>query len=141
MLNQNTMPKRRRNLQALYNARLEALKRGDVKALQAIEDKIFYAKLNPADPDYERKVALHKKHMRIQNATNRANEVIAATKEPLTFSDSFFAINDAIDKAVATFERVPCPKHAADLLGLINCRNLLLESDIEEIDEAPEEDD
>ncbi len=129
-------------LNSLFSAQVEAMKKGDFKTVFDINDKMFYAKLDPNDPDYAEKVRQHHKSVRERNAMLQAQKVINATGQSLCFEDHLAAINDAIDRAVESFEHTPCPKHAADLLGLHECRYLLLEANTEEVDESdPEEED
>ena len=113
-------------LKELYAARIDAMSKGDIGKMWAVDDMIFYARLDPADPDREEKVLRHRKGMRRQKALYQAQKVIDVTGKPLNFDDKYTAIIEAMDAAVERFEQAPCPKHAADLLGLEECLNLLL---------------
>ena len=112
-------------LKKLLEARIDAFRKGDIVKLWAIEDMLFYARLDPDDPDREEKVLSHKKAMHQQKVLWQAQKTIDVTGKPLNFNDKFIAISEAIDAAVERFEETPCPKHAADLLGLEECRSLL----------------
>ena len=122
-------PKSRPGLCALYRAKIDAIIRQDIEALHEINNRIFYATLDPTDPEYAEKLARHKAYERELAAERKAKTVIEKTGKPFCFEDSLNAIEDAIESAVGSFERYPCPQHAADLLGLIECRSLLYESD------------
>ena len=115
----------------LFIAKLNAVSRGDIDALHAINNKIFFARLDPSDPEYADKLARHEKHEREWRAEQKAKKVIEETDRPFCFEDSLNAIDDVIESAVETFERYPCPQHAADLLGLIECRTLLFAEHLE----------
>ncbi len=137
----SSTPESRPDLRALYRAKFEAAIHQDMEALHEINNQIFYAKLDPADPDYEWKLAHHKAYERECAAERKAKKVIEKTGKPFCLDDSLIAIGDAINCAVEIFERYPCPKHAADLLGLIECRNLLYESETAvDLGPAPGED-
>ncbi len=126
----------RPDMRALYRARFDAVLHQDIEALHEIDNRIFYAKLDPADPEYTEKLARHKAYEREYAAERKAKMVIEKTGKPFCFGDSLNAIDDAIGSAVEIFEYYPCPQHAADLLGLIECRNLLYLSN-EEVDLGP----
>ena len=113
-------------LKELLEAKIDAIRKGDIGKAWAIDDMLFYSRLDPADPDRKEKVLRHRKDMRMRKALYQAQKVIDVTGKPLNFDDKYIAINEAIDAAVERFEDAPCPKHAADLLGLEECLNLLL---------------
>lgn len=128
---QNTIsPNRKKELiKFLFNAKLEELKKGNIKAVQTLDDAIHFASLDPADPEYAEKLLGLRKRMRLYELITKAEEVIKATGDPLCFDDAYTAIREVIESAAASFAGKPCPKHAADLLGLIRCRDLLLGSE------------
>ena len=129
--NKNENLSGRPDLNALFLAKIKAVASGDLEALHDISNKIFFARLDPADPEYEEKLARHEKNEREYRAERWAQRVIGKSGKPLDFWDSLSAIDDAVDQAVDVFERYPCPQHAADLLGLIECRNLLMDAHME----------
>ena len=116
-------------LALIFGEKPEAIRKGDLETLREIEDRFFYASLDPDSPDYEEKVADHKRRRHIRDAARLAEKVIESTGEAMSFIDKLNAINDAVDRAVESFDQISCPKHAADLLGLIACQDLLLESE------------
>ena len=61
--------------------------------------------------------------------------MIEATGKPLNFDDKVVAVDVAIDQAVEAFDHIPCPKHAANLLGLIACWEMLYDVNTVESDE------
>ena len=134
-MNQHNPNEANDTLRDLYRARMEAIRKGDLKALIKINDMIFFASLDPADPEYQEKLDWHVRNVRLRNAENSAKKVIEATGSPMAFDDKLIAINGAIDRALDAFEHIPCPKHAADLLGLIECWDLLFDANITVMDE------
>ena len=130
-------------LSILCRDKVDSLKKGDFKAFQEASELISFVKLDPADPEYKQKLRAIYSRLRFRKLVTRAEEVIQRTGKPIGFEDARTAISDAIDAAAERFERTPCPKHAADLLGLIDCRNCLIDANTEETDETEteEEDD
>lgn len=124
----------------LYKAQIESLQNGDIKAHRAAKNAFDYFKLDPADPKYSEKLGRLHKRVRFQNLVSLAEEVVKGTGNPMCFEDAHTAISDAIDAAAERFEHTPCPKHAAALLGLIDCRNALIEINTEESEEVDESD-
>ena len=124
----------------LCKEKFEALKKGDLRAFQDADDMISYVKLDPADPEYEKKLRAIYKRVRFSKLISKAEAVIQKTGKPMCFEDAHTAISDAIDAAAECFARTPCPKHAAALLGLIDCRNALIEVNTEESEEVDESD-
>ena len=140
-LNKNENHSSRRDLNALFIAKIKAVANGDLEALHDINNELFFARLDPADPEYEEKLARHEKDEREYRAERRAKKVIGKSGKPLSFWDSLSAIDEVIDHAVCIFERYPCPQHAADLLGLIECRDLLMDAHLDEFSPEEEESD
>ena len=134
-MNQSNPTTTKFSVRDLYQARMDAIRKGDLKALMKLNDMIFFASLDPADPEYQEKLEWHTRNVRLRNAENKAKEVIEATGSPMTFDDKLIAINGAIDKALDAFEHIPCAKHAADLLGLIECWDLLFDANTTVMDE------
>ena len=124
-----------RDLSNLYLAKMEAIRNGDLDALHVINDRIFLARLDPADPEYESRLEWHRRNVHLRKAEAKAKKVIAATGKPLSFDDKVVAIDEAIDQAVDAFDRAPCPKHAASLLGLIDCWSMLYDANTTESEE------
>ena len=129
MTDRNDKQARENLLTRLFGEKMEAIRKGDLEKLREIEERMFYAGLDFNDPDYAEKVAAHQRNRRIRDAGRRAEQVMEATGEAMSFTDRLNAINEVVDRAVESFEQMPCPKCAADLLGLIACRDLLLESE------------
>ncbi len=126
----NLTPERKeRLLEALFLTRLLATEDGDREAVAVINDMITVVTLDKAKPDFKDKLQAIRNRLRRREAIYRAEKVIQATGRPLCFDDAYNAISQAIDSAVDCFNRTPCTKHAADLLGLIRCRDLLIESE------------
>ena len=119
----------------LFVEKLDAMRRGDLEALHVINDRITLSKLDPADPEYESKLEWHRRNVHLRKAEAKAKKVIEATGKPLNFDDKVVAVDVAIDQAVEAFDRIPCPKHAANLLGLIACWEMLYDVNTVESDE------
>ena len=124
----------------LCKEKFEALKKGDLRAFHEVDDLIRYVKLDPSDPRHDEKLRVLYQRMHFRKLVSQAEEVISGTGKPMSFEDAHTAISDAIDAATEAFECMPCPKHAAALLGLIDCRNALIEVNTEESEEADETD-
>ncbi|MBQ3704475.1 MAG: hypothetical protein II885_17235 [Oscillospiraceae bacterium] len=126
----NLTPERKAKLlEALFLTRLLATEDGDREAVAVINDMITMVTLDKAKPDYKNKLQAIRNRLNKREAICRAEKVIQATGRPLCFDDAYNAISQAIDSAVDYFNRAPCAKHAADLLGLIRCQDLLIESE------------
>ena len=124
----------------LCKEKFEALKKGDLRAFHEADDLIRYVKLDPSDPRHDEKLRALYQRMRFRKLVSQAEEVISGTGKPMCFEDAHTAISDAINAAAERFEHTPCPKHAAALLGLIDCRNALIEVNTEESEEVDESD-
>lgn len=76
---QNTIsPNRKKELiKFLFNAKLEELKKGDIKAVQTLDDAIHFASLDPADPEYAEKLLKLRKRMRLHELITKAEEVMS----------------------------------------------------------------
>ncbi len=48
-------------LKELLEAKIDAIRKGDIGKVWAIDDMIFYTKLDPNDPDRKEKVLRHRK--------------------------------------------------------------------------------
>ncbi len=126
----NLTPERKvKLLEALFLTKLIATEDGDHKAVAIINDMITVVTLDKTKPDYKNKLQAIRNHLNSREAIFRADKVIRATGKPLCFDDAYNAISQAIDSAVERFNGTPCAKHAADLLGLIRCQDLLIESE------------
>ena len=141
MKNANSAAKKQCETRKLYEQKIEAVREGNLEAEWAIDDKLFYAQLDPDDPNYEYEVREHQKDIRLRNGMMHALAVLQANGQPLTEADIFFAIDEAVDAALKRFEHIACPKHAADLLGLVKCQSLFVQSQEKSGEEASAEED
>ena len=105
---------------------------GDFVAIRIIMDLKSLVEPDCSYKDYTRKLQAIEGRMKLYDAVGRAREMIRASGKPVSFAEICRAISDAVDRAVKAFEEKPCPRRAADLLGMVECQNLLLKARVHE---------